>query len=131
MFASWPQEVREPLIDWHLRSLTKTLQELPASQRTGKSSFSTELRNGGNLLDVPLIVLCALGIDPFMAAIMPEAYLRKMNDGHTVLYTALAASVPRGEYRAVENAPHDHIPTNRPHSLSRAIPDLPHPTRAA
>src|SRR5258708_37921769 len=95
MFGSWPQGVREPLIDWHLRSLTKTLQELPASQRTGKSSFSTELRNGGNLLDVPLIVLCALGIDPFMAAIMPEAYLRKTNDGQPVRYEAHAASLPQ------------------------------------
>jgi len=129
MFASWPQEVREPLIDWHLRSLTKTLQELPASQRTGKSSFSTELRNGGNLLDVPLIVLCALGIDPFMAAIMPESYLRKMNDGQRVLYTALAASVPRGEYREVENAGHDTIHTDRPDAVVRAIRDLVDRTR--
>ncbi len=124
MFASWPQEVREPLIDWHLRSLTKTLQEFPASDRTGKGRLSTELRNGGNTPDVPLIVLCALGIDPFMAAIMPESYLRKMNDGQRVLYRALAASVPRGEYREVENAGHDTIHTDRPDAVMRAIRDL-------
>jgi hypothetical protein len=124
MFASWPQEVRKPLIDWHLRSLTKTLQEWPASDRTGKGRLSTELRNGGNTPDVPLIVLCALGIDPFYAATMPESYLRKMKDGQRVLYRALAASVPRGEYREVENAGHDTIHTDRPDAVMRAIRDL-------
>src|SRR5258708_32432835 len=109
MFGSWPQGVREPLIDWHLRSLTKTLQELPASQRTGKSSFSTELRNGGNLLDVPLIVLCALGIDPFMAAIIPESYQRKMKDGQSVPETVQAASGPRGDDREAAKPGHDTI----------------------
>ncbi len=124
MFASWPQEVREPLIDWHLRSLRKTFQEWPASDRTGKGRLMTELRNGGNTPDVPLIVLCAMGIDPSMAAIMSESYLRKLNDGKRVLYTALAESVPRGEYREVENAGHDTIHTDRPDAVMRAIRDL-------
>jgi pimeloyl-ACP methyl ester carboxylesterase len=129
MFASWPDEVREPLINWHLRSLRKTFQEWPPSDRTGKGSLSTELRTGGNTPDVPLIVLCATGIDPFYAAIMPESYLRKMNDGHRVLYRALAASVPRGEYREVENAGHDTIHTERPDAVLRAIRDLIDPIR--
>ncbi len=124
MFASWPQEVREPLIDWHLRSLRKTFQEWPASDRTGKGRLMTELRTGGNTPDVPLIVLCAMGIDPSMAAIMPESYLRKLNDGKRVLYTALAESVPRGEYREVENAGHTTIHTDRPDAVVRAIRDL-------
>ena len=124
MFASWPQEVREPLIDWHLKSLRKTFQEWPASDRTGKGRLMTELRNGGNTPDVPLIVLCAMGIDPSMAAIMPESYLRKINDGKRVLYTALAESVPHGEYRAVENAGHTTIHTDRPDAVVRAIRDL-------
>lgn len=124
MFASWPDEVREPLIDWHLRSLRKTLQEWPPSDRTGKGRLSTVLRTGGNTPDVPLIVLCATGIDPFYAAIMPESYLRKMNDGQRVLYSALAASVPRGEYREVENAGHDTIHTEHPDAVLRAIRDL-------
>lgn len=124
MYASWPKAVREPLIDWHLRSLRKTFQEWPPSDRTGKGRLSTELRSGGNTPDVPLIVLCATGIDPFYAAIMPESYLRKMNDGQRVLYRALAASVPRGEYREVEHAGHDTIHTDRPDAVLRAIRDL-------
>lgn len=47
MFASWPEALREPLIDWHLRNLMKTLQEWPAADRTGEGRLFTELRNGG------------------------------------------------------------------------------------
>ncbi len=124
MFASWPEEVREPLIDWHLKSLRKTFQEFPASDRTGKGRLSTELRAGGATPDVPLLVLCGLGIDPFYAAIMPESYLRKMNDGQRILYRALAASAPRGEYREVEQAGHDTMHTDQPEAVLRAIQDL-------
>jgi len=124
MFGTFPNEVREPLIDWHLRSLTKTFQEWPASDRTAKGKLLTELRTGGNRPNVPLIVLCALGIDPSMAAAMSASYLHKMNDGKRALYTALAESVPRGEYREVENAGHTSIHTDRPDAVVRAIRDL-------
>ncbi len=59
-----------------------------------------------------------------MAAIMPESYLRKDAAGKRVLYRVLAESVPRGEYREVENAGHDTIHTDRPDVVVRAIRDL-------
>lgn len=127
MFAEWPDSIREPLIEYHLTSLRKSLQEWPTSQRMGKNQrggLLEELRNGGNTPDVPLIVLNTLGIDPFMVPIMPESYLRKMNDGKRVLSTALAESVLRGEYRAVENAGHTTIHTDRPDAVVRAVRDL-------
>jgi pimeloyl-ACP methyl ester carboxylesterase len=124
MLATWPDEVREPLIDWHLRASMKHLQELPASQRTGKGFLSTELRNGGNMPDVPLIVLSALGVDPPTAVIMPESYRPKMNDGKRALFTALASSVAHGEYREVENAGHSTMHTDRPDAVVQVIRDL-------
>jgi pimeloyl-ACP methyl ester carboxylesterase len=124
MFGTFPKAVREPLIDLHLRTLTKTLQEWPARDRTGKGKLSTELRTGGNLPDVPLIVMAGMGIDPFYAAIMPESCLRKMNEGKPALYRALASSIPRGEYRELEDAGHDTIHTDRPDAVVRAIRDL-------
>jgi hypothetical protein len=54
----------------------------------------------------------------------PDSYLRKINDGKRVLYTALASSVPREEYREVENAGHTTIHTDRPDAVVRAIRDL-------
>jgi pimeloyl-ACP methyl ester carboxylesterase len=124
MFGTFPEAVREPLIDWHMRNLTKTFQEWPPSDRTGKGKLSTELRNGGNLPNVPMIVVAALDIDPFYAAIMPKSYLRKMNAGKPALYQALASSVPRGEYREVKDAGHDTLHTERPDVVVRAIRDL-------
>lgn len=124
MLATWPDGVREPLIDWHMKSLMKPFQELPVSQRTGKGFLSTELRNGGNMPDVPLIVLSALGVDAPTAALMPESYLPRMNDGKRNLFTALASSAAHGEYREVENAGHATMHTDRPDAVVQAIRDL-------
>ena len=74
--------------------------------------------------DVPLIVLTAMGLDPFMAAFMPEPFLREVNEGKRVMYTALAESVPRGENRVLENAGHTTIHTDRPDAVVQAIRDL-------
>lgn len=124
MFASWPGEVREPLVDWHLKHLTKTFQEFPASQRTDSGPLATELRSGGNLPDVPMIVLCALGIDPSMDATMSASFLRKMNDGKRAAYTALASSYSHGEYRELEDAGHSAMHIDRPDAIVKAIRDL-------
>ena len=83
-----------------------------------------EVRRGGNMPDVPLLVLIAMGIDQFQTAFMPESYLREMNDGKRVLYAALAESVPRGEHRVLENAGHVTIHTDRPDAVVQAIRDL-------
>jgi hypothetical protein len=124
MYATWPEEVRNPFIDWHLRSLTKSLQEFPASDRTRQGKLSTELRSGGSIPDVPLIVLGALDIDPFYQAVMLEPYLRKMIEGQRVLYRTLASSAPRGEHREAEAAGHDTFHIDRPDVLVQAIRDL-------
>jgi pimeloyl-ACP methyl ester carboxylesterase len=124
VFASWPDAVREPLITHHLATLRKTLQEWPASDRTGTGALSEELRSGGATPDVPVIVLCATGIDPSMAAVMSTSYLRKMTDGKRVFFRALAASFPHGEYRELENAGHTYMHIDRPDAVMRALRDL-------
>jgi pimeloyl-ACP methyl ester carboxylesterase len=130
MFATWPKAVREPLINWHLRSLTLTFQEWPSSDRMDKGRLMTELRNGGNRPDVPLIVLCATGIDPSMAAMMSDTFLHNMNDGKRAIYRALAESVPHGEYRELEDAGHSAMHTDRPDAVVQAIRDLVNASRA-
>jgi pimeloyl-ACP methyl ester carboxylesterase len=125
MFAEWSDSIRELLIEYHLRSLRKSLQEWPARSRKNlKGELLDEIRHGGDMPDVPLIVLIAMGLDPFMAAFMPEPYLREVNDRKRVIYTALAGSVPRGEYRVLENAGHTTIHTDRPDAVVHAIRDL-------
>jgi pimeloyl-ACP methyl ester carboxylesterase len=125
MFAPWPVSIRERLVEYHLRSLRKSLQEWPArSRKNSENELVNELRHGGDIPDTPLIVLTAMGFDPFMAAFMPESFLREINDGKRVMYTALAESVPRGENRTLENAGHTTIHTDRPDAVLQAIRDL-------
>ena len=125
MFAQWPDSIRERLVEYHLGSLRKSLQEWPArSRRNPDNELVNEIRHGGNMPDVPLIVLTAMGLDPFMAAFTSESFLREINDGKRVMYTALAESVPRGEIRMLENAGHTTIHTDRPDAVVQAIRDL-------
>jgi pimeloyl-ACP methyl ester carboxylesterase len=127
MLAEWPDSVRKLLIDYHMGSLRKSLQEWPARSRKNlKGELLDEIRHGGEMPDVPLIVLIAMGIDPFMAAVMPEPFLRKVNSAKRFIYAALAESVPRGEYRVLENAGHTTIHTDRPDAVVKAIRDLLH-----
>ncbi|MFA9457263.1 alpha/beta fold hydrolase [Halalkalibacter sp. AB-rgal2] len=124
MFASWPDEIRESLIDYHLKTLSKTLTE----RKNLNSELYEEIHKGGNLPDIPLIVFTAMGIDPFMTPITSESFLRDTLDPfnnikHTV-YTKLANSVPRGEHRILNNAGHTTIHTDCPDELVEAIRHL-------
>jgi hypothetical protein len=120
MFADWPESVRKPLIDYHLTALRKTMQE----RKNLFTEVEAEIREGGEMPDVPVIVLAAMGIDPFMAALMPDAQLRDLNSRKSALYRPLAESVPRGEYREVEGAGHSTIHTDRPDAVLQALRDL-------
>lgn len=124
MFASWPVEVREPLIEYHIKTVMKTFKEWPAAQRYSDVGLNGEVRNGGPLSDVPLIALCCTGIEPSMAATMSSGYLAKLNDGKRPLYTMLANSVSHGEYREVDNAGHSTLHTDRPDAVIGAVRDL-------
>ncbi len=120
MFARWPETVRPRLIEYHLRSWRKSLQEA----RNLQTEVLDEIRLGGAMPDAPLVVLIAMGIDPFMAAFAAEAYLRDLNDRKQTFYTAFAASVRRGEARSIEDAGHSTLHTDRPDVVVEAIGDL-------
>jgi len=120
MYAAWPAPLRRTLVDYHLRAWRKTLQET----RNLQSEVMGEVRDGGALPDRPLIVLTALGLDPFMARFAPEPYLRALNDRKRQFYANFAATVPRGENRLVEDAGHSTLHIDRPDAVIQAIRDL-------
>lgn len=77
--------------------------------------------------DVPLIILTAMGIDPFKQAVSggaPEALLREELEGKRRLYEALADSVSHGENRLVEGVGHVTLHLRRPDAVQQAIQDL-------
>jgi hypothetical protein len=53
-----------------------------------------------------------------------ESLLREEIAGKTRLYTALAASVPRGEHRLIDGVGHVTIHWRRPDAVLGAIRDL-------
>lgn len=124
MFAKWPDSIRELLIEQHLQTLTKTFLE----RKNLDSELYDEVRKGGDMPDIPLIVYTAMGIDPFMAPMMSKSFLREitdsMNNVKKTTYTKLANSVPRGEHRILKNAGHTTIHTDCPDEVVEAIWNL-------
>jgi len=121
--ADWPEEVREPLIERHVS---------PEWLRTGLQEASNvnqlydEVRHAGPMPDVPLIVLCSMSTDAFKEAVSvgeSESLLREEIEGKRRLYTALAASVPRGEVRPVD-AGHVTMHLRQPDAVLQAVQDL-------
>jgi pimeloyl-ACP methyl ester carboxylesterase len=119
-FATWPEPVRRPLVEYHL-----------AAWRTGwyegenlYDEVADELRHAPELPDVPLIVLSAMGHDATQAHLWPEELLREINDGKRALHAELAASVPRGQHRVLDDAGHGWLHEERPDAVLQAITDL-------
>ncbi len=124
MLESWPNSIREQLIKYHLRTLTKTMTE----RKNLNSELYEEVSKGGDIPDIPLIVYTAMGIDPFMTPITSKSFLRDtidpFNKVKNTTYTNLANSVPRGEHRILENAGHTTIHTDCPDEVVEAIWNL-------
>lgn len=124
MFATWPESTRETLIEYHLRSLSKMNTEKKNLNR----ELYKEIREGGNIPDIPLIVFTAMGIDPFTTLLSSPSFLREtidpFNNLKNTVYAKLANSVPRGEHRILKNAGHVTIHTDCPDEVVEAIWDL-------
>ena len=119
-FAQWPEPLRGSLIDYHLGALRNTMKE----RKNLFTDLEPEVRDSGGLPDVPVLVLAAMGIDPFQAVIVPAAQLRELNRQKAGLYAPLVNAVRRGEYREVQGAGHDTLWTDRPDAVVQAIGDL-------
>ncbi|SFB24668.1 Pimeloyl-ACP methyl ester carboxylesterase [Lentibacillus halodurans] len=124
MFAKWPDSIREPLIEYHLGTLSKTITE----RKNLNSEVYEEVRKGGKMPNIPLIVFSAMGIDPFMTPITSESFLREtidpFNNVKNTTYKKFANSVPRGEHRILKNAGHTTIHTDCPDDVVEAIWNL-------
>src|SRR5262249_25615979 len=119
MFAGWPAPVRDLLFEYHLKSWRVGLKEAKNFE-----SISDEIRRGGDMPDVPLIVPPGMGLDPFRAMFATEASQRRLNDIKLAINRAIANSVPHGEHRVLENAAHATFHIDRPDAVVQAIRDL-------
>ncbi|GLY74290.1 alpha/beta fold hydrolase [Actinoallomurus iriomotensis] len=123
-FQAWPDDVRVPLAEHHLASWRTAWQE----DGNLYDEVSAELRDAPGLPDVPTIVLSAMGRDAVQAHLWPEDLLREINDAKRSLHAELAASVPRGEHRVIDDAGHGWLHEERPDAVLQAVTDLLHRT---
>jgi pimeloyl-ACP methyl ester carboxylesterase len=123
--ADWPPDLRETLVERHL---TMAWFWAGIAEARGAEALYTETRVGGPLPDVPLIILCSMGIDDFRRAVSvgeSDERLAAELAGKRRLYDDLAATVSRGEVRPVD-AGHLTIHFRHPEAVEGAIADVLH-----
>jgi pimeloyl-ACP methyl ester carboxylesterase len=104
--TGWPEEVRVALVEAHVSPEFFKVGFLEASNT---EDLYDEMRKAGALPDVPMIVLCSMGVDDFRRAVSAgtsEEALAQEIEGRRHLYEQFALSVPRGECWPVEGVGH-------------------------
>jgi pimeloyl-ACP methyl ester carboxylesterase len=121
MFNEFPAALRETLIDKHTSP-----QRLLVGVKEGLNvlAIMDELRAGGPLPDVPLIVLSGTAIGPGQTAFQSEDNLREQIAGSQRLFDHLAARAARGEHRSLPDVSHVSLPMTRPDAVADAVQDL-------
>ncbi|MFJ1550486.1 alpha/beta fold hydrolase [Streptomyces sp. NPDC088246] len=122
--ADWPEGIRGPLTERHV---SPEWLRVGFQEAKNVNQLYDEMRRAAPLPDVPMIVLTAMGIDAFKEAVTvgeSESLLEEEIQGKARLYTALAASVPRGENRLIDGAGHVTMHWRRPDAVLQAVQDL-------
>ena len=126
MFDAFPKDIREVLVDRHL-----SRERLLVGIKEGLNVLSVmdELRAGGPLPDVPLIVLSGTAIGPEQTVFQTEDNLRQQIAGSQRLFDAIATSVSDGQHRSLSDAAPVSLPITRPDASAEAGKDHLHRTR--
>jgi pimeloyl-ACP methyl ester carboxylesterase len=121
MLAGWPEPLRGRLIEAHL---SPQWWQAGVKERSNLAELADELKHGGPVPDVPAIVLSPEGIDPGLRLFMSGKAIRETAEGGRRRNLALAASVSWGEHRALPDARHSTVTTDRADAVAAAIADL-------
>ena len=83
-----------------------------------------EMRRGGPIPAVPVIVYTAMGIDASQLVFATEEVVRAQNVAKLATNSAFARSVPGAESRVLEDASHVMLHTRRPDAVIQGVRDL-------
>ncbi|MEO8450966.1 MAG: alpha/beta hydrolase [Gemmatimonadota bacterium] len=121
MYAEWPPEIRAPLIERHLN-----LAQVAAGMRevANVDALYEEMRRGGTIPAVPVIVYTAMGIDASQTVFSTEEVVRAQNEAKLATNSAFARSVPGAESRVLEDVGHLMIHTQRQDAVLQGIRDV-------
>ncbi|WP_243788543.1 alpha/beta fold hydrolase [Saccharopolyspora gloriosae] len=122
--GDWPAGIREPLLDrvfgreQYVRSLREPMN-LP--------DLFGEIHDAGPDPDLPVIIVSAMGSDTVAEELAPsedDSRAAQSNQGKHRLYTEVAAALPRGEIRRLDDTGHSTLVWNRPDAVVQAIRDV-------
>ena len=120
LYAQWPAAEREALIGYHLTHWRTAITET----RNFDTEIYAELRAGGPLPDVPLIVLTAGARNPVWQRFADADLVTRAHEGIDAMHRAMVAAVPRGEHRVVPGASHGYLPIQHPDAIADAVATL-------
>lgn len=121
MLDFFPDGIGGQLIDKHT-SPERLL--IGVSEGVNVQAILDELRAGGPMSDVPLIVLSGTAIGAEQTIFQSEEHLREQIAGSQRLFEAIAAATPHGEHRVLTDASHITIPMVRSDAVAEAARDL-------
>ncbi|NIH88334.1 alpha/beta fold hydrolase [Amycolatopsis granulosa] len=121
MLDAFPDGIRSELIGKHTSP-----DRLLTGVREGANVLALldELRAGGPVPDVPVIVLSATAVGAEQMIFQSEDNLREQVAGSQRLFEAITAATPHGEHRVLADASHITIPMVRADAVADAARDL-------
>ncbi|WP_433361612.1 alpha/beta fold hydrolase [Actinoplanes sp. CA-142083] len=120
ILGSWPSSVRDELADHHVEHWRTGLLEAANLE----SEVYDELRSGGPVPDVPVIVLSAGAGNPAWQSFGSPELIRQALDGIRELHAGIAASSTHGSHRVIEGATHNFMHIEHPDEVRDALHDL-------
>jgi pimeloyl-ACP methyl ester carboxylesterase len=120
LYAQWPDDLRGPLVDYHAIDWRIGLQETTNFE----TAIFDELRGGGDVPDVPLLVLTANGMNPYWNQYLSIEDQQAAHAGIHAMHADLARSTSRGEHRLVDNASHQYLHVEQSDAVLQALRDL-------
>jgi pimeloyl-ACP methyl ester carboxylesterase len=121
MLASWPDDIRDRLIEQHL---DYRWFKVGVAERGSMPGLRDELQRGGGFPDVPLIALTTQAADQGQSMLMSRKALAELNEGKLRLDEAQVSAVSDGEHRVLADARHSTIHIDRPDAVGTAIRDV-------
>ncbi|SNT62623.1 Pimeloyl-ACP methyl ester carboxylesterase [Asanoa hainanensis] len=120
LYAAWPDDEREALVDYHLTHWRTAIDET----RNFDTEIYEEVRAGGAPPDVPLLVLTAGARNPVWEQFANADLVTRAHAGIDAMHRAMAAAVPRGEHRVVPGASHGFLQSQHPEAIADAVAAL-------
>ncbi len=121
MYPGWPAPILKALVDRHTDPARFPIGLLEAKNI---DELNDEIRSGGPIPPVPMIVITALGIDDFQRMWASDEIIQGQNAAKRQSHEILVRSHPGAEHRILEDASHVKLVSQRPDAVTVAIRDL-------